>query len=176
MRPASTDTGGRVDPGVRGCGSRKGGHPPEVRLKARRELSAPIVEAMRPWLEAQLNRLSSASELARHIRYALKRWHGLTRFLDDGRVEMDTNAIENPIRPIKLTKKHALFAGSDDGARTWARCASVISTCKLNDVNPQVYLTDTLRRIVDMHPVSRIDDLMPWNFTPTIPSVTRQQG
>ena len=77
---------------------------------------------------------------------------------------------------VKLTKKNALFAGSDDGARTWARCASLIGTCKLNGVNPQVYLTDTLRRIVDMHPVSRIDELMPWNFTPTIPSVTRQQG
>ncbi len=71
---------------------------------------------------------------------------------------------------------NALFAGSDDGAKTWARCASLIGTCKLNGVNPQVYLTDTLRRIIDMHPVSRIDELMPWNFTPTIPGVTRQQG
>ena len=152
------------------------GHPPELRLKARQELSAPIVEAMRPWLEAQLDRLSSASELAKHIRYALKRWDGLCRFLHDERIEMDTNPIENLIRPVKLTKKNALFAGSDDGARTWARCASLIGTCKLNGVNPQVYLTDTLRRIVDMHPVSRIDELMPWNFAPTIPSVTRQQG
>ncbi len=152
------------------------GDPPELRLKARQELSAPIVEAMRPWLEAQLDRLSSASELARHIRYALKRWDGLCRFLHDGRVEMDTNAVENLIRPVKLTKKNALFAGSDDGVRTWARCASLIGTCKLNGVNPQVYLTDTLRRIVEMHPVSRIDELMPWNFTPTIPGLTRQQG
>lgn len=79
-------------------------------------------------------------------------------------------------RTMKLTKKNALFAGSDDGARTWARCASLIGTCKLNGVNPQVYLTDTLRRIIDMHPVSRIDELMPWNFAPTIPGVTRQQG
>jgi len=77
------------------------GHPPELRLKARQELSAPIVEAMRPWLEAQLDRLSSASELAKHIRYALKRWDGLCRFLHDGRIEMDTNPIENLIRPVK---------------------------------------------------------------------------
>ena len=101
---------------------------------------------------------------------------GLPRILHDGRIEMDTNAVENLIRPVKLTKKNALFAGSDDGARTWARCASLIGTCKLNDVNPQAYLADTLRRIVDMHPMSRIDDLMPWNFTPTIPTATRQQG
>ena len=152
------------------------GHPPEHRLKVRQELSAPIVDALRTWLEAQLDRLSSASELAKHIRYALKRWDGLCRFLHDGRIEMDTNAVENLIRPVKLTKKNALFAGSDDGARTWARCASLIGTCKLNDVNPQAYLADTLRRIVDMHPMSRIDDLMPWNFTPTIPTATRQQG
>ena len=133
-------------------------------LEARRELSAPIVEALRPWLDAQLGRLSSASELARHIRYALKRWNGLTRFLDDGRVEMDTNPVENAICPIPLTRENALFAGNDDGAKTWARCASLLGTCKLNGANPQTYLTVTLRRIVDMHPMSQVDDLMPWNF------------
>ncbi len=141
------------------------GKTPEQRLEARRELSAPIVEALRAWLDAQLARLSDASELARHIKYALRRWNGLTRFLRDGRVEMDTNPVENAIRPIPLTRKNALFAGSDDGARTWARCASLLGTCKLNDINPQTYLTVTLRRIVDMHPMSRIDDLMPWNFS-----------
>ena len=140
------------------------GKSPEQRLEARRELSAPIVDALHPWLDAQLGRLSTASELARHIRYALKRWNGLTRFLDDGRVEMDTNPVENLIRPVPLTRKNALFAGNDDGARTWARCASLLGTCKLNGVNPQTYLTVTLRRIVDMHPMSQIDELMPWNF------------
>ena len=141
------------------------GKTPEQRLEARRELSAPIVEALRSWLDAQLARLSDASELARHIKYALRRWNGLTRFLRDGRVEMDTNPVENAIRPIPLTRKNALFAGSDDGARTWAQCASLLGTCKLNAINPQTYLTVTLQRIVDMHPMSRIDDLMPWNFS-----------
>ena len=107
------------------------GHSPELRLKARQELSAPIVEAMRPWLEAQLDRLSGTSELARHIRYALKRWDGLCRLLHDGRIEMDTNAIENLIRPFKLTKKNALFAGSDDGARTWAEGPSAQAAHRL---------------------------------------------
>lgn len=138
--------------------------PPERRLEARRELSAPIVEALHPWLNAQFGRLPSTSELARHIRYALKRWNGLTRFLDDGRVEMDTNPVENLIRPVSLTRKNALFAGNDDGARTWARCASLLGTCKLNGVDPQTYLTVTLRWIVDMHPLSQVDELMPWNF------------
>lgn len=140
------------------------GKPPAERLKARRELSAPIVAALRPWLEAQLAKLSSGSELARHIRYALKRWTGLTRFLEDGTVETDTNPVENAIRPVPLTRKNALFAGNDDGARTWARCASLIGTAKLNDVNPQAYLVTTLRRILEGHMQSEIDALMPWNF------------
>ena len=140
------------------------GKPPERRLEARRELSAPIVEALHPWLDAKLGRLSSASKLARHIRYARKRWNDLTRFLDDGRVEMDTNPVENLIRPVPVTRKNALFAGNDDGARTWERCASPLGTCKLNGVNPQTYLTVTLRRIVDMHPMSQVDELLPWNF------------
>ena len=91
-----------------------------------------------------------------HIRYALKRWNGLTRFLDDGRIEMDTNPVENAIRPIPLTRKNALFVGNDDGAKTWARCALLLGTCKLNGVNPQTYMTVTLRRIVDMHPMSQV--------------------
>ena len=152
------------------------GHPPEHRLKVRQELSTPIVEALRPWVEAQLGRLSSASELARHIRYALKRSNGLSRLLHDRRIEMDTIPVGNLIRLVKLTKGNALFADSDDGAKTWARCASLIGTCKLNGVNPQAYLTDTLSRIVDMHSMSFLNDLMPWNFTPAIPTVTRQEG
>ena len=137
------------------------GHPPEHRLKVRQELSTPIVEALRPWVEAQLGRLSSASELARHIRYALKRSNGLSRLFHDRRIEMDTIPVGNLIRLVKLTKKNALFTDSDDSAKTWARCAS---------------LTDTLSRIVDMHSMSFLNDLMPWNFTPAIPTVTRQEG
>ena len=137
------------------------GHPPEHRLKVRQELSTPIVEALRPWVEAQLGRLSSASELARHIRYALKRSNGLSRLFHDRRIEMDTIPVGNLIRLVKLTKENALFADSDDSAKTWARCAS---------------LTDTLSRIVDMHSMSFLNDLMPWNFTPAIPTVTRQEG
>ena len=75
--------------------------------------------------------------------------------------------------PVALAD--ALFANSDDGARTWARCASLIGTCKLNGIDPQACLTDTLRRIVDMRRMLLIDDLLPWNFTLTIPGVTRQQ-
>ena len=140
------------------------GRDPETRRAVRQKLSKPIVEALRPWLEGCLQDLSSANELARHIRYGLKRWDGLTRFLDDGRLEMDTNGVENSIRPIPLTRKNALFAGSIDGAETWARIASLIGTCRLNGVNPETYIAATLRKILDQHMQSDIAELMPWNF------------
>jgi len=141
------------------------GKAPETRVAGRQELSKPIVEALRPWLEAQLEMLPSSSDLARHIKYGLKRWQGLTLFLDDGRIEMDTNAVENAIRKIALTRKNALFAGSDDGAVTWARMASLIGTCKLNGINPQHYLEHVLEKILAGHMQGDIKDLMPWNFS-----------
>jgi transposase len=141
------------------------GRNPETRVAVRQKLSKPIVDALRPWLEAQLEFLPTSSDLARHIRYGLKRWDGLSKYLADGRLEMDTNAVENAIRPIPLTRKNALFAGSDDGAVTWARMASLIGTCKLNGVNPQAYLEHALDRILNQHRQGDIEQLMPWNFT-----------
>lgn len=142
------------------------GKDPDVRRAIRQKLSKPIVDALRPWLEAQLEMLPSSSDLTRHIRYGLKRWDGLTRFLDDGRLEMDTNAVENAIRPVPLTRKNALFAGNDDGAVTWARMASLVGTCKLNGINPQAYLEHVLDKILNGHMQEDIQYLLPWNFKP----------
>ena len=89
---------------------------------------------------------------------------GLKLFLDDGIVEMDSNIVERAIRPIALNRKNALFAGHDEGGRTWARIASLIETCKLNDVEPYAYLKATLEVIAAGHPAAHIDELMPWNF------------
>ena len=91
---------------------------------------------------------------------------GLTRFLDDGCIEMDTNAVENAIRPIPLTRKNALFAGNDDGAVKRARMASLIGTCKLNGINPQAYLEHVLDKILNGQMQDDIKSLMPWNFKP----------
>ena len=140
------------------------GKDPATRAAARQNLSQPILDALRPWLEAKLSELSTSSDLAKAIKYGLKRWEGLTRFVDDGRIEMDTNLVENAIRPIPLTRKNALFAGSDAGARTWAHIASLIGTCKLNSVDPAKYIEATLRRILDQHMTRDVDELMPWNF------------
>ncbi|MFA6207528.1 MAG: IS66 family transposase [Methylocystis sp.] len=140
------------------------GHAPEARLATRKKLSAPIVEALKPWFEKQLSLISSGSTLATDIRYALNHWAGLTKFLEDGRLELDTNPVENAIRPVALTRKNALFAGHEVGAQNWALLASIVATCKLNNLDPVAYIAKTLQAILDGHPQSRIDELMPWSF------------
>jgi len=141
------------------------GAAPEDRLAARQQHSAPIIAALKPWFEKQLSMISSGSTLATDIRYALSHWAGLTRFLEDGRLELDTNPVENAIRPVALTRKNALFAGHEIGAENWALLASIVATCKLNDVNPAAYIAEILQAIINGHPQSHIDDLMPWNFS-----------
>ena len=108
--------------------------------------------------------MSRKSKLAQAIRYGLSHWDGLVRFLDDGRVEIDSNTVERSIRPLALTRKNALFAGSDGGAESWAVIASLIETCKLNGVDPYAYLADTLTRIVGGHLARAIDELLPWAY------------
>ena len=140
--------------------------------KAERQAhSHPIIEAMKPWLERELNRIPGRGKLAEAIRYALSRWDALCRFQDDGRVELDTNPVERAIRPVTLGRKNHLFAGSDGGGARWATVSSLIQTCKLNGVEPYAYLSDVLRRMVDGHPASRLDDLLPWNWKPAAVNV-----
>jgi transposase len=132
------------------------------RLAERRSFSKPLLDAFRAWLEAQLSQISGRSTLAEAIRYALSRWEGLTRFLYDGCIELDTNPVERAIRPVALGRKNHLFAGSDGGGGRWSVVCSLIETAKLNDVEPYAYLVDVLQRMVDGHPVNRLDELLPW--------------
>jgi transposase len=143
------------------------GKPPDLRRATRQVRSRPLVADLFAWLEQQLARLPGSSPTAEAIRYALNHRDGLERFLEDGRVEMDSNVVERAIRPLVLSRKNALFASGDDGGRRWADLASLIETCKLNGVNPQVYLTDLLTRPINGWPQSRIDKLMPWHWAPT---------
>ncbi len=140
------------------------GRPAEDRKAERQSRSRPLVLDMKAWLMERLGEISGKSKLAEHIRYVLGHWDGLCVFLDDGRVEMDTNTIERGMRPQKLTAKNALFAGSDGGARSWAIVASLIESAKLNGVEPFAYLKDVLLRLVAGHPISRLDELLPWNW------------
>src|SRR6202521_4454118 len=137
-------------------------HSADARRAARQERSRPLVVALRAWIEHQLGRVSGKSLIADAIRYALHHWDGLTRFLDDGRIELDTNIVERGIRPIVLNRKNALFAGHDEGAENWACIASLIETCKLNGADPQAYFADVLTRLINLWPASLLDQLMPW--------------
>ena len=138
--------------------------PADERRTLRQEKSRPIVANLEPWLRQKLGLISQKTKLAEAIRYTLSRWQGLTRFLDDGRIEIDSNVVERSIRPIALNRKNALFAGSDAGAEHWAVIASLIETCKLNRVEPLGYIADVLTRIVNGHLNSQIDDLLPWAY------------
>jgi transposase len=144
------------------------GRNPGERCAARQEKSRPIVDALKPWLREKLALISQKTKLAEAIRYALSRWDGLTRFVDDGRIEIDSNVVERAIRSIALNRKNALFAGSDGGAENWAIVASLIETCKLNGVDPQAYMTDILTKIVNGHLASKLDELMPWAYATPI--------
>ncbi len=140
------------------------GNTPEERLAVRQAMARPLIMELRKWLEVQLPRIPQSGKLAEAIRYALTRWSGLSRFLEDGRVELDTNPVERAIRPIALGRKNHLFAGSDRGGKRWATVCSLVETAKLNKVEPYSYLTDVLQRMVDDHPANRLDELLPWNW------------
>ena len=140
------------------------GSPPERRLAERQTRSAPLVQAFGDWLKQRRARVSPKSRLGEKLAYIARHWDGLQLFLADGRVEMDSNAVENLARPIALSRKNALFAGHDEGAAAWGRIASLIETAKLNRVEPYAWLKATLEAIAAGHPNSRIDELLPWNF------------
>jgi len=142
------------------------GETADVRKLVRQTQAQSLVDAMKLWLEQQHERIPGRSKLAEAIRYALNRWRALTRFIDDGRIELDTNPVERAIRPIALGRKNHLFAGSDGGGARWATVSTLIETCKLNDVEPYAYLTDVLTRMVEGHPASKLDELLPWNWKP----------
>jgi transposase len=142
------------------------GNSAEERRAVRQVESKPVVEDLKTWLAAQLARASAKSAIAVAIRYGFNHWEGLSCFLEDGRIEIDSNVVERSMRPIALNRKNALFAGHDTGAENWACLASLIETCKLNGVDPQAYLTDVLTKLVNLWPAARIDELMPWTWAP----------
>jgi hypothetical protein len=149
-----------IEKDIRGCA-------PGQRLSARQARSAPLVAAFGEWLQAQRLRVSAKSRLGEKLAYIHNHWPGLQTFLHDGRVEIDSNEVENLIRPIALNRKNALFAGHDEGGKAWGRIASLIETCKINGVEPFAYLKATLEAIAAGHPQSQIDALLPWNFQPS---------
>jgi hypothetical protein len=124
--------------------------------------TVPLLTSFFDWAERVVTKLSAKSELAEAFRYTIKRQDALTRFLTDGRLEVDNNIAENAMRGISLGRKNYLFAGSDAGGDRAASMYSIVQTAKLNGLNPEAYLRSTLAKIAEGHPISRIDELMPW--------------
>lgn len=147
------------------------GAPPDVRRRGRLERTAPWIETLRTALDDALRRLSPKSEMAKAIAYGRKRWAALTRFLDDGRLEIDNNIAERAIRSIAIGRKNWLFAGSKAGGERAAAIYTVIETCKLNGVEPQAYIADVIAKVASDWPASRWDELMPWNWRPDFQTI-----
>ena len=139
------------------------GKTPELRRAQRQARAGPLVEQMRQWLEGLLERVSAKSDIAQAIGYSLVRWKALTRYVDDGRLEIDNNAAERALRGVSLGRKNYLFMGSVAGGERAAAFYSLVETAKLNGLDPQDYLQQVFERIAD-HPISRIDELLPWNI------------
>ena len=145
------------------------GRPPDERQRVRTERSRPLIESLHEWFEVSLPKLSRKSDTTAAIRYALTLRQALTRYCDDGSLEIDNNAAERALRAVALGRKNYLFAGSDVGGERAASIYSLIGSAKLNGMDPEAYLREVLTRIAD-HPVNRIDDLLPWNLVPIQPT------
>ena len=139
------------------------GQPPQLRSQVRLQRALPIVEDLRSWLTFTQRSLSTKSPLAGAIQYTLSLWEALTRYLEDGRIEIDNNAAERAIRALVLGRRNYLFAGSDAGGETAARLYSLIGTCRLNGIDPHLYLRHVLECIAE-HPINRIEELLPWRL------------
>ena len=139
------------------------GRSPAERLAVRQQLCGPLVTELESWMRAERAKLSRHNDVAKAMDYMLNRWPAFTRFLTDGRICLTNNAAERALRTLALGRKSWLFAGSDRGGERAAMMYSLITTAKMNDVDPQAWLADTLARIAN-HPAQRIGELMPWNW------------
>jgi len=139
------------------------GLPVEQRLAVRTARIAPLVAELESWMRTERARLSRHADVAKAMDYMLKRWTAFTRFLSDGRICLTNNAAERALRGIAIGRKNWLFAGSDRGGERAAAMYTLIATAKLNNIDPQAWLADVLRRIAD-HPARRLHELLPWNW------------
>jgi transposase len=135
----------------------------DKRLELRRDHIAPQVAEFEGWMRTERAKLSRHNDVAKAMDYMLTRWTAFTRFLEDGRICLTNNAAERALRCVAVGRRNWTFCGSDRGGDRAAAIYTLIATAKLNDIDPEAWLADVLRRIND-HPASRLDELLPWNW------------
>jgi transposase len=143
------------------------GKPAELRCSVRQTRSRPLLDELRQWMDKTLRSLSTKSETAGAIRYALSHWRALTRYVDDGLLEIDNNSAERALRAVAIGRKNYLFMGADSGGQRAASLYSLIGTAKLNGLDPAFYLRTILATIAE-HPINRIEELLPWNIAASL--------
>lgn len=131
-----------------------------ARKELRQREAVPVLAQLGAWMKAEYVQATPTSAIGKALAYSIKRWDALSRYTEDGALEIDNNPVENAIRPVALGRKNYLFAGSHEAAQRSAMLYSLLGTCKLHGINPAVWLEDVLRRIGD-HPVNRIGELLP---------------
>jgi len=140
------------------------GSPPDERRAVRQARAAPRLRELFDWLRATVRKLSKKSPLAGAIGYTLSLWAALTRYAEDGSIEVDNNPVERQLRAVALGRKNYLFAGSDAGGERAAAFYSLIGTAKLCGLDPEAYLRTVFARIAE-HPINQIEQLLPWSLT-----------
>lgn len=148
------------------------GKPAELRREIRQARAKPLLDDLRSWMERSLRSLSTKSETAGAIRYALAHWRALTRYVDDGLLEIDNSAAERALRAVALGRKNYLFCGSNSGGERAAAIYSLVGTAKLNGLDPEAYLRQVLIRIAE-HPINRIEELLPWNLADALQLIAK---
>jgi transposase len=148
------------------------GRSPDFRQQVRQARARPLLDAMKNWMQGALSQLSRKSDVAAAIRYALALWDALSRYVDDGAIEIDNSAAERSLRCVALGRKNYLFAGSDRGGERAAACYALIGSATLNGLDPEAYLRHVLTHIAE-HPISRIKELLPWHLAPSLQSISQ---
>lgn len=170
--PTTTEALARIG-ALHGIEEQIRGKPAELRALTRQERARPLLDALHTWMEKALRSLSTKSETAAAIRYALSHWRALTRYVDDGLLEIDNSAAERALRAVAIGRKNYLFLGSNSGGQRAASLYSLIGTAKLCGLDPAFYLRTVLATISD-HPINRIQELLPWNIAASLQHHTSQ--
>ena len=148
----------------------------DTRLRVRRREAAPIMGELKAKLTELSDEVSSKSALGKAVSYTLNHWGGLTAFLDDGRIEVDSNTVERSMKSVALTRKNSLFVGSVHGGKTFAVIASLVNTCKPNGVDPEIWLADVLERVISGRvKANEMESLLPWNWTAEREAMLQQE-